>query len=540
MLLSAILLVVGLNACSGYGSSPTTVGETTVGETTVSETTTTTDPIAEALAFPIDDYTVQTKNVGTEDGMVSITYNLYRHLTYVARPVDPNYQSLDIAVPVKIDGVDIDATNAPMLFDITVGDYLASPNRRPVSSTTTTSTTISTTTTEDAAVVESTTTTILAPPGSKGTTTGNADQALAAGYVVVSPGCRGSDNISRDGAFFGKAPAAIVDLKCAVKYLRFNDDVIPGDSNRIVSTGASAGGGLSALLGASGNSELYQPYFDELGAADASDAIFASAVYCPVTDLAHADGAYEWQFGTTPFGSSLVDQALSAQLASSFAAYLTSLDLVGRGGYGTLNAEDYMDYIVNTYLLPPLREYLSSLTEIEVAAYLASHPWIEWDGSAITIAWADFVNYVGRSKGLPAYDSFDLTTPEVALFGDADTEARHFTEFSLRQTGEADSPALDPNLEPPSLDPALLNIVDLVNPMYFIGENNTGCVRYWWMRQGTADSETSLPIFVNLATALENLGKEVNAALYWDVSDCANQDPVDFVEWIEFITTSGG
>ncbi len=43
---------------------------------------------------------------------------LYEHLTYVAYPVDANYQSLDVAVPVKVDGTDIDAANAPILFDI--------------------------------------------------------------------------------------------------------------------------------------------------------------------------------------------------------------------------------------------------------------------------------------------------------------------------------------------------------------------------------------------------------------------------------------
>ncbi len=84
----------------------------------------------------------------------------------------------------------------------------------------------------------------------------------------------------------------------------------------------------------------------------ASDAIYASAAYCPTTDLAHADGAYEWQFGTTPLGSSLVDQGLSAQLASGFAAYLTSLDLVGRSGFGTLNADNYADYLMQTLLCP--------------------------------------------------------------------------------------------------------------------------------------------------------------------------------------------
>ena len=89
-----------------------------------------------------------------------------------------------------------------------------------------------------------------------GTSRGNADLALAAGYVVVSPGCRGRDNKAADGTWYGKAPAAIVDLKAAVRYIRHNQGVIPGNVNRIFSTGVSAGGALSALLGSSGNSQF--------------------------------------------------------------------------------------------------------------------------------------------------------------------------------------------------------------------------------------------------------------------------------------------
>ena len=89
---------------------------------------------------------------------------------------------------------------------------------------------------------------------------------------------------------------------------------MPGNVNRIVSIGVSAGGALSALLGASGNSPLYDSYLKEIGAADAADNIFGSACYSPITDLEHADGAYEWMYGTIPTRSGLVDQELSKQL----------------------------------------------------------------------------------------------------------------------------------------------------------------------------------------------------------------------------------
>jgi hypothetical protein len=80
--------------------------------------------------------------------------------------------------------------------------------------------------------------------------TPNGNLALAAGYVVVSRGCHGRDNVS-GGTHYGKAPAAIVDLKAAVRYIGYNKGVIPGNVDRIIPSGGSA---LSALLDASGNS----------------------------------------------------------------------------------------------------------------------------------------------------------------------------------------------------------------------------------------------------------------------------------------------
>jgi hypothetical protein len=55
-----------------------------------------------------------------------VTYRSYMHIPCVASPVDKDYQSLNVSVPIKVDGADVDATNAPMLFTIGVGGY----NRR--------------------------------------------------------------------------------------------------------------------------------------------------------------------------------------------------------------------------------------------------------------------------------------------------------------------------------------------------------------------------------------------------------------------------
>ena len=59
-----------------------------------------------------------------------------------------------------------------------------------------------------------------------------------AGFIYVAAGCRGRD---------AGAPAGVTDLKAAIRYIRYNDGVIPGDVDRVFSFGMSGGGAQSAL-----------------------------------------------------------------------------------------------------------------------------------------------------------------------------------------------------------------------------------------------------------------------------------------------------
>ena len=453
------------------------------------------------LLFPKDNFTVETKTVKTSAGEKKVTYRSYMHIPYVANPVDKNYESLNVSVPIKVDDVAVDAANAPILLTIGVGGYMSSNNAGGGMG---------------------------SARGGNSQVSGNMDLALAAGYVVVSPGCRGRDNKAADGTYYGKAPAAMVDLKAAVRYVRHNAGVMPGNADWIVSTGVSAGGALSALLGASGNSHLYDAYLKEIGAADADDSIYASACFCPITDLDHADMAYEWMYGALPTRSgSLVDQELSRQLKALFAEYQASLNLQGKNGFGTITAGNCDKYLLQVFLIPSANKYLISLTDEKRKEYLASNKWITWADNGATFAFADYVAHVGRMKDLPAFDDFAMTQPEPILFGSKTTNARHFTDFSLRQTSGDKGAKIDGDLQ---------TVVNMMNAMCFIGRNNGGCARYWWIRQGTSDNHTSQTVITNLATSLENRNKEVNARLYWDAGHGANEDPEDFIAWIGQIT----
>lgn len=479
------------------------------------------DTTKDSLLFPKDNYTVETRTVKTSAGEKKVTYRSYKHIPYVANPVDKDYESLNVSVPIQVDDAAVDATNAPILFTIGVGGYMSSNNAGrggiggfpggmggppgggvggpPGGGR------------------------MGGPPGGNGRVSGNMDLALAVGYVVVSPGCRGRDNRAADGTYYGKAPAAIVDLKAAVRYMRHNKGIMPGNVNWIVSTGSSAGGALSALLGASGNSHMYDAYFKEIGAAGADDSVYASACFCPIMDLDHADGAYEWLYGATPTRSGLVNQELSKQLIDAFIEYQASLNLKGKNGFGTITADNYPKYLLQYYLIPSANKYLRGLTDEKRKEYLANNKWITWTDNGAAFTFADYVVHVGRMKSLPAFDDFDIKQAEPILFGDKTTNARHFTNFSLRQTS-GDKGA--------KIDSALQTVVNTMNPMYFIGQNNSGCAKHWWIRHGARDNHTSLTVITNLAISLENRNKDVNAWLYWDAGHGADEDPENFIAWI--------
>ncbi|BBF41784.1 esterase/lipase [Lachnospiraceae bacterium KM106-2] len=475
---------------------------------------------SKSLAFPTEDYEEQTETVPTSAGERVVTYRYYKHICYVKQPVDSDYQSMDVKVPIRIDNEEIDASEAPILFANSVGGYLSASNA---------DTEGNNQFTEDIRTEEEKASGKQDPMkrASKDELNINNKLALAAGYVVVEPGCRGRDNQDKDEKFYGKAPAAVVDLKAAIRYLHYNDETMPGNADYIITTGTSAGGAISAVLGASGDSILYEDALNKLGAANASDKVYACACYCPITDLNHADMAYEWMFGTSKVEGKLVDQNMSKELKAAFREYQQSLMLEGKNHYGVLSADNYSDYLLQEYLIPAANRYLKNLTDSERATYLKNNPWIIWKEDNASFTFADYQSHIGRSKQLPAFDALDLSTAENSLFGTNTTNARHFTKFSIDNTTVVANEVIDLSLE---------DTINMMNPMYFIDKQNKTCADYWWIRYGTSDTNTSLPVIVNLATALENTGHQVDLSMYWDGGHGANEDPEEFIAWIGQVT----
>ena len=177
------------------------------------------------------------------------------------------------------------------------------------------------------------------------------DVDTAYDFVIAKTGLAGGvvedDEAAEEDKKLGKHS-----MKAIIRFLRHNSDVLPGNVERIITNGTSAGGALSALAGSTGNDPSYEPYLDRIGAADARDDVFASSCYCPIHNLENADAAYEWQFSELAdyhrtkhikTGSGLrrvsddgvmssEQMNLSAELKDLFPAYVNSLGLVDKSG----------------------------------------------------------------------------------------------------------------------------------------------------------------------------------------------------------------
>lgn len=163
-------------------------------------------------------------------------------------------------------------------------------------------------------------------------------QYLDRGWVYVTCGARGKETVDENGVPAGKSPANLVDYKTALRFLRHNKAYLPGDYDRIISVGFSAGGAMSTLLGVTGDNENFLPYLEENGAfMDESDGVYAAQIYCPITDLDHANMAYEWMFredkeseagpGRAAETMSPFKEALSQVLNRRYVEYFNALGL---------------------------------------------------------------------------------------------------------------------------------------------------------------------------------------------------------------------
>ena len=437
----------------------------------------------DSQVMPPNNFICQTMLAGNK----LVSFRSWIDIPYMANSPEPEYNRLNVYVPEEYfhEGSTINgytAKTAPILLPNGVGGYM--PGRQFV-------------------------------PANDNRHGGPniALAGLAHGYVVVSPAIRGRTLPN------GKAPALIVDYKAAVRWLRHNKDILPaGDTEKIISDGLSAGGALSSLLGATGNAKEYEPYLKEVGAYDERDDIFASAVYCPITNLENADMPYEWIFNgvnTYHLGPAreMDDnmKAASEALKAAFPAYLNGLKLEGytldENGNGT-----FREYIEGLYVS-------AAQKALDAGENVMGLGWLTVEGGKVTgVDLGKYAVWATRMKAAPAFDSLNMKSYENNEFGD-----KHFTEYSFRHS-TAENPAL-----------ADAEKIYIMNPMNFIGKEGVKTAKFWRIRHGVKDRDTSLAVPAILALKLNQAGYNADVAAVWGVPHDGNYDLPELFGWIDSI-----
>lgn len=479
-----------------------------------------------SLVFDAKNYESMSTTVDNKE----IKYRAFEYIPYVANPIDIDQQYMNIYVPEEyfnngtVNGYN--TQTAPIFMPNAVGGYMPSQAMTPK-------------------VENGKPNSIL--------------YALSRGYVVASPATRGRTNKASDGNFIGKAPAVIVDLQAATAYLHANDSTMPGNANRIITNGTSAGGAVSLLQGATGNSSDFQPYLQALGAATAATNVYAVSAYAPITNLDAADMAYEWSYkGITSFNKVTMGQgelpqanvggnpappqrtmqrvnlnaddvAYSNLLSEHFPEYVNNLQLhdsMGRVLKLDKNGNGTFKNYVKAFIIDAANKAQAKGTDLSKHTYLVRD---NKTGAIKDINWEAYNQFVSRSKAPGAFDSRSNDSGENSLFGTSATDNNHFTiTAALHDT----TPNQDVYVEN-------AKIVTMMNPMNYLGSPAATNAQFYRIRYGTADSNTSVAIPLIVGTRAQNLGYKVDMATPFGVDHSGDYDLDELFNWMDNIVKNG-
>ena len=478
------------------------------------------------LTFDINNYESMTGTVDNKE----IKYRAFEYIPYVSNPIDIDQQYINIYIPEEyfnngtVNGYN--TQTAPIFMPNNVGGYMPS---QPMA------------------------------PKVENNKPNSALYALSRGYVVASPATRGRTNKASDGNFIGKAPAVIVDLQAATAYLHANDATMPGNAKHIITNGTSAGGAVSLLQGATGNTSDYQPYLQALGAATASTDVYASSAYAPITNLDAADMAYEWSYnGITSFNKVTMGQGElpQANVGSAPAPMQRSVQRVNLTNddvaYSDLLKSHFPDYVNNLQLRDrtgvilkldkkgngTFKQYVKSFI-IDAAnkaksngADLSRYSFLILDkntGLVKDIDWDAYNSFTSRSKAPGAFDSRSNDSGENSLFGTSTSDTNHFTITAALHDTTTNNDVYVENAK----------IVTMMNPMNYLGSPSATNAKYYRIRYGTADSNTSVAIPLIVGTRAQNLGYSVDMATPFGVDHAGDYDLQDLFNWMDSIVKNG-
>lgn len=478
----------------------------------------------------------------------------------VAKPELPDYQGVSLNVPgAYVKGIDTDGDGTE---DVTAQSYSEEINGQLVidEAAEITNANGQTYTAKTAPVIINTGAAGYSAQENQKASSSNA----AYGYINVACGNRGKQSTATDEDgneyYTGDAPLCLVDQKNAIRFVKYNIVLgnLPGNTEYFVSTGGSGGGAHAAMVAATSDNSDYFPYEVEAGAAgiyqnedgtysevleseeangvEISDGVWGCVAYSAITSLQEADMAMAFEYYLD------IDYEFNTDFQKKMAEYLS---------------EEYMDYINEQNL----QWYLENLD------YADDWTWFDSDGNALSdedvaqmtteekaqaflegrYAKGESGDNAGPGGGMPGGPMEDGNKPngekpsempdgeapngekpdDLVTSGMGDevgTPDAGTTQSAGNKTDSSNYSSYEEMLESYESDITSIedgdkygnNIVDLYNPINYIGDEDTENPTWTRIVMGASEGDMSLFASMNMQIAWLNNGTDAKLEWQWD------------------------
>lgn len=391
------------------------------------------------------------------------------------------------------------------------------------------------------------------------------------GYINVACGNRGKQDSVTDSSgntyYTGDAPLCLVDQKNAVRFVKYNILLgnIPGNVNYFVSTGGSGGGAHATMLAATSNNEDYYDYEIKAGAVGVykntdgsydtsvvingkrvaiSDGVWGCIAYSAITPLSSADMAmaFEYYLDTSYSFNTNFQKKLASYLAKKYMSYINSqklsidekqvgLDINNDGDqedrvllaieydkkkYASTNGYGgtYLNYYLAT-MINSLQSYLDNLD------YSEGWTWFDKNGNALS---DEEVSKMSTKDKAKAFIEGRYAKVENSYTGQVGTPKQGHTQSSSSGVNANNYSSFKEMYEAyksdindiSSGDKYGNNIVDLYDPMVYIGKKTTDNPTWSRIVMGAAEGDMSMMSSLQLQAKWLSVGTDAKIEWQWD------------------------
>jgi hypothetical protein len=286
--------------------------------------------------------------------------------------------------------------------------------------------------------------------------------------------------------------------------------------------------------------------------------VFGTVAYCPITDLNHADAAYEWMYNATrmELGIYSAEQmAASDWLKVNYVPYFNRLGL--RDENGIRLTAPHLDDAITAIVEKEIEEAYVEVGPTQMAADInalaykdSSWYLIDANGKA-TVDMDKYLYFVVGNKalkGVPAADNVGSPLPfippysESTLAGTKSQAYSNFAEWSWNNNalpgdgvGYDDTGLLWRDYIHTDSGRAVLQQMKMINPMpYLVSDAEGDSAPYWYFRHGMLDRDTSFAVEAALYYAVLNASgvHNVNFELAWLKPHSGDYDVPEAYEWV--------